>query len=60
MSNSIKYAVTKFTSRKFSFFVNVNRVFANHWFQHFIAKFRQYFQGKDLILCFELNILDNC
>ena len=35
------------------------RVFANHWLQHFIAKFHQYFQGKDLILCFELNILDD-
>ena len=35
------------------------RVFANHWLQHFIAKFHQYFQGKDLILCFELNIRDN-
>ena len=30
-----------------------------HWFQHFVAKFHQYFQGKDLILCFELNILDD-
>ena len=35
------------------------RVSANHWLQHFIAKFHQYFQGKDLILCFELNILDD-
>ena len=34
-------------------------VFANHWLQNFIAKFHQYFQGKDLILCFELNILDD-
>ena len=44
---------------KFNIFVHVNRVFANHWFQHFITKFHQYFQGKDLILCFELNILDD-
>ena len=35
------------------------RVFANHWFPHFIARFQQYFQGKDLILCFEFNILDD-
>ena len=47
----------KGTSRKFNIFVN--RVFANHWFQHFIAKFHQNFQGKAFILCFELNILDN-
>ena len=59
MSNSSKYAVTKFTSRKFSIFIHVNHVFANHWFQYFIAKFHQYFQRKDLILCFELNILDD-
>ena len=47
----------KGTSRKFNIFIHVNRAFANHWFQHFIAKFHQYFQSKDLIQCFELNIL---
>ena len=26
---------------------HVSRVLADHWFQHFIAKFHQYFQGKD-------------
>ena len=40
-------------------FMSAIRVFANHWLQHFIASFHQYFQGKDLILCFELNILDD-
>ena len=44
-------------SPKFNIFVN--HVFANHWFQHFNAKFHQHFQGKDFILCFELNILDD-
>ena len=47
----------KGTSRKFNIFVS--RVFANHWFQHFTAKFHQYFQNKNFILCFELNILDD-
>ena len=36
-------------------------IFANHWLQHFIVndQIYQYFQDKDLILCFELNFLDD-
>ena len=37
----------------------VSRTFADHIFQHFIAKFHQCFQGKDWFYILNLNILDD-